>query len=73
MTNNISNPSPSHYAEPQWQAVLKTTILLKALDNTMQNQKPSQDKQSKKESEINSGTAPVQSAPHSQMTGFFHL
>lgn len=27
MATNISDPSPSNYAEPQWQALLKTTIL----------------------------------------------
>lgn len=27
MATNISNPSPSHDAEPEWQALLKTTNL----------------------------------------------
>lgn len=55
MTTNISNPSSSHYAEPQWQALLKTAILpegFPALVNMMQKQKLSQVNSQKKSQKL---------------------
>lgn len=59
MTTNISNPSSSHYAEPQWQALLKTAILPEGSSQHDAKAETFSSKQSKKKSEINSRTTPV--------------
>lgn len=48
MTTNISNPSPSHYAEPQWQALLKTAILPEGSSQHNAKEETFSSKQSKK-------------------------
>lgn len=59
MATNISNPSPSHYAEPEGQALLKTTNLPEGSGQHNAERETFSSKQlKKKESEINSGTAP---------------